>query len=184
MPGLFLGDEHPVVLAGLRSFFSGTEFRIVGDATDGLQLLQGIEQTCPHLVLADLSQKTFRNVAERLRTGIINRSYWKYRFVELTPELRASPKQIVVDAVRKAVPKRTSVRGLYLATKKAFRFTPRETEVVRLIAQGHTNKEIAEELGIAVDTVKEYIQNIFHKTSLSNRNQVALWAVKKEIVVL
>jgi|GEM_PF-1867800 len=53
--------------------------------------------------------------------------------------------------------------------------TPREVEVVELVSQGMTNREIANELGIAVDTVKEHVNNVLHKKRMKNRVQLAVW---------
>ena len=58
----------------------------------------------------------------------------------------------------------------------------RETEVVKQLAKGSTNKEIARELDIGVETVKDHVQNIFRKLGVSGRTQAALWAVRKKLV--
>jgi DNA-binding NarL/FixJ family response regulator len=117
--------------------------------------------------------------------GVGKKNRWKYRVVEFTPEMRTAPKQDIIEIVRRAVPKRVSVRGLTRTAKKnMLKLTPRELEVFRFIVQGNSNKEIGKTLGIAADTVKEHIQRIFRKTSLTDRVQVALWAIKNEIAVL
>ena len=181
---LFLADEQPVVLAGLRSFFSGTEFHVVGEATNGLELVRGLEHTRPHLVLVDTGQASFEGFTEGLLSGILKASHWEFKVVEWTPSLKSSSKQTLLDTVRHVAPKRISARGNRLPPAPAGSLTPRELEIIRLIVQGLCNKEIARTLGISLETVKEHVQNILRKTSLSDRTQAALWAVRQEIVSL
>ena len=59
--------------------------------------------------------------------------------------------------------------------------TPRETQVLRLVAMGLSNQEIADSLEISVETVKEHVQNLLRKTSLSDRTQAAVWALRQGI---
>ena len=56
--------------------------------------------------------------------------------------------------------------------------TPRESQVLRLIAMGLSNQEIADSLEISVETVKEHVQNILRKMSLNDRTQAAVWAIR------
>jgi len=63
-----------------------------------------------------------------------------------------------------------------------FAITPRESQVLRNIALGLSNKEIARSLGISVETVKEHVQNILRKLPVGDRTQAAVWAVRKGIV--
>ena len=66
--------------------------------------------------------------------------------------------------------------------KKDFLLTHREYQVLRHIALGLSNKEIAESLGISVETVKEHVQNILRKINATDRTQAAVWAVKEGVV--
>ncbi len=56
--------------------------------------------------------------------------------------------------------------------------TPRESQVLRLIAMGLSNQEIADSLEISVETVKEHVQNLLRKMSLNDRTQAAVWAIR------
>ena len=60
--------------------------------------------------------------------------------------------------------------------------TPRETQVLRLVALGLSNQEIADPLEISIETVKEHVQNILRKIAVSDRTQAAVWAVRKGLV--
>jgi DNA-binding CsgD family transcriptional regulator len=56
--------------------------------------------------------------------------------------------------------------------------TPRETQVIRLIAMGLSNKEIGDSLEISIETVKEHVQNLLRKIALEDRTQAAVWAIR------
>ena len=60
--------------------------------------------------------------------------------------------------------------------------TKRESEVLKQLAFGLTNKEIAQSLGISYETVKEHVQHILRKVGVSDRTQAAVWAVRKNLV--
>jgi DNA-binding NarL/FixJ family response regulator len=60
--------------------------------------------------------------------------------------------------------------------------TKREGEVLKQLALGLTNKEIAQSLGISYETVKEHVQHILQKLSVTDRTQAAVWAVRKNLV--
>jgi DNA-binding NarL/FixJ family response regulator len=56
--------------------------------------------------------------------------------------------------------------------------TPRETQVLRLIAMGLSNKEIGDSFEISIETVKEHVQNLLRKIALDDRTQTAVWAIR------
>ena len=58
------------------------------------------------------------------------------------------------------------------------RLTPRETQVLRVVAMGLSNQEIGDSLEISVETVKEHVQNLLRKTGLNDRTQAAVWALR------
>ena len=58
----------------------------------------------------------------------------------------------------------------------------RETQVLRHVALGLSNKEIGQSLGISIETVKEHVQNILRKISVNDRTQAAVWAVRRGLV--
>jgi DNA-binding NarL/FixJ family response regulator len=57
--------------------------------------------------------------------------------------------------------------------------TPRETQVLRSLAMGLSNREIAATFGISVETVKEHVQKLLRKTALADRTQAAVWAIRR-----
>jgi DNA-binding NarL/FixJ family response regulator len=60
--------------------------------------------------------------------------------------------------------------------------TRRETQVLRHVAMGLSNREIGKSLGISVETIKEHVQNILRKLDVNDRTQAAIWALKRELV--
>ncbi len=68
------------------------------------------------------------------------------------------------------------------ATSDDVHLTKRESEVLKQIAFGLTNKEIAQSLGISYETVKEHVQHILQKLAVSDRTQAAVWAVRRNLV--
>lgn len=194
---IFIADEQPVVLAGLRWFFSGTEFQVVGEASSGLDLVRGIEHSCPHLVLIDTNQMSFQGFTENLLRGATKNCRWRFKMIEYSAMLKSVSKIRLLETIRKMAQDydgRSTYGSALRGCKgnkdkksdvgKPHLLTPREIEILRLIVQGQCNKEIARSLGITLDTVKEHVQNILRKTAQSDRTQAALWAVRQEIASL
>ena len=73
-------------------------------------------------------------------------------------------------------------RSQVLFRKVTWHLTKREGEVLKQLALGLTNKEIAQSLGISYETVKEHVQHILQKLSVTDRTQAAVWAVRKNLV--
>ena len=104
--------------------------------------------------------------------------------------LKTASRQAIVEAVTNAA------RGMPPARSGDFRriassmanktvpddidvpLTPRETQVLRLVAMGLSNQEIADSLEISIETVKEHVQNLLRKLSLGDRTQAAVWAIR------
>jgi len=107
---------------------------------------------------------------------------------------KAAPRKEILEAIRTAsqgetIWKRDELRRVTgaLATPRVgadveVPRTKRESEVLKQLAFGLTNKEIAQALGISYETVKEHVQHILRKIGVSDRTQAAVWAVRKELV--
>jgi two-component system, NarL family, nitrate/nitrite response regulator NarL len=85
----------------------------------------------------------------------------------------------LVQSLRTKVAPATAPSG---GPKKTFGLTPREMEITRTIAAGYSNKEIAQQFKISEDTVKHHLSNIFNKTGVSSRLELALFAVNHQLV--
>jgi two-component system, NarL family, response regulator LiaR len=206
---VLIADDQPVVRQGLRTFLElHDDIEVVGEAEDGERALEAVAALAPDVVLMDLVMPRLGGVAaiERLRAlGSPARAIVLTSFLDedkVLPAVRAGaagyllkdvePAELVrairtVDGgealLHPAVAARV-LRELAAGDDRARRhelLTPREREVLALLARGRANKAIAYELGVAEKTVKTHVGNILGKLGLSDRTQAALYAVREGI---
>jgi DNA-binding NarL/FixJ family response regulator len=205
---LLLVDDHAVVRQGLRMFLKmDPDFEIIGEAVNGIQAVQMAHELKPDVVLMDLLMPGMNGVEA---TTIIRRELPDTEVIALTSVLEDSS---VIGAVRagaigyllkdtdapelvKSI-KAASEGQVQLSPKAAARLmreirapespeklTEREAEVLRLLAQGKANKEIALILSIGEKTVKTHVSNILSKLGVASRTQAALYAASIGMVEL
>ncbi len=205
---LLLVDDHAVVRQGLKMFLkSEPDFVVIGEASNGAQAIDMVRELNPDVVLMDLLMPTMGGVEA---TGIIRREFPDTEVIALTSVLEDAS---VVGAIRagaigyllkdtdgpellRAI-RAASEGQVQLSPKAAARLmrevrapespeklTDRETEVLRLVARGMANKEIARELSIGDKTVKTHVSNIFSKLGVVSRTQAALYAASIGLVTL
>jgi two-component system, NarL family, response regulator LiaR len=203
---VLVADDHAVVRQGLRTFLELQEdIEVVADVADGRQALVAVAEHDPDVVLMDLVLPEVDGV-EAIRRIASERP--RIRVIALTsfldddkvfPAVRAGAagyllKDIEPAELVKAIRTVHAGEGL-LHPAVAARLmeevassggreapdslTPREREVVGLIARGLSNKRIALELGISEKTVKTHVSSILGKLGLTDRTQVALYAVRE-----
>lgn len=205
---ILVADDHSVVRQGLRMFLGlDPEFEIVGETADGAEALAKARETRPDVVLMDLLMPVMNGIEA---TASIRRELPDTEVIALTSVLEDAS---VIGAVRagaigyllkdaKADELCLAIRAaaagqVRLSPKAAERLmrevrapdnpevlTPRETEVLRLIAQGLANKEIARALKIGEKTVKTHVSNILAKLGVPSRTQAALYAARIGLVNL
>jgi two-component system, NarL family, response regulator LiaR len=203
---VLLVDDHAVVRQGLRMFLSlDPEFEIVGEASNGEEGLALTRELQPDVVLMDLIMPGMDGIAA---TAVIRRELPATEVIALTSVLED---RLVVDAIRAGaigyLLKDTNADELCQAIKAAAAgqvqlspqaaarlmrevrvpdspetLTNRETEVLRLVARGQSNKEIAATLSITEKTVKTHVSNILDKLDVASRTQAALYAVRIGLV--
>jgi NarL family two-component system response regulator LiaR len=203
---VLVADDHAVVRQGLRTFLELQEdIEVVADVADGRQALVAVAEHDPDVVLMDLVLPEVDGVEAIRRIA----SEWpRIRVIALTsfldddkvfPAVRAGAAGYLLKDVEpaelvKAIRTVHAGEGL-LHPAVAARLmeevassggreapdslTPREREVVALIARGLSNKRIALELGISEKTVKTHVSSILGKLGLTDRTQVALYAVRE-----
>ncbi len=199
-------DDHSVVRQGLKMFLSlDDDLEIVGEAANGEEAVTMVKVSQPDVVLMDLLMPVMDGVKA---TQIIRREHPDTEVVALTSVLEDA---MVVNAVRAGaigyLLKDTEAQELCLAIKAAAagqvqlspqaaerlmreirapespeKLTERETDVLRLLAQGKANKEIAQELHIGETTVKTHVSNILMKLDVQSRTQAALFAARIGLV--
>jgi NarL family two-component system response regulator LiaR len=204
---VLIADDQPVVRQGLRTFLElHDDIDVVGEAQDGEQALAQIAALAPDVVLMDLVMPVLDGIGaiERLRElGSAARVIVLTSFLDedkVMPAVRAGaagyllkdaePAELVrairiVDGGEALLHPAVAARVLQEITADGDRrrrhdeLTPREREVLALLARGRANKAIALELGVAEKTVKTHVGNILGKLGLSDRTQAALYAVRE-----
>ncbi len=200
-------DDHSVVRQGLRMFLaSDPEIEIVGEASDGVESLKLARKLVPDVVLMDLLMPVMDGIAA---TAAIRRELPDTEVVALTSVLE---EEAVVEAVRagaigyllkdteahelRRAIKAAAAGQVQLSPKAAARLmrevrtpdknpqtlTERETDVLRLLAQGQSNKEIARNLSVGEQTVKTHVSHILAKLEVPSRTQAALYAMRIGLV--
>jgi DNA-binding NarL/FixJ family response regulator len=204
---LLIADDHKVVRRGLHFFLSTQkDIEIVGEAEDGEEAVKMVRTLLPDVILMDLSMPVMNGVdaTKEIRTFneqikiIILTSYADqdhvipaiqagasgYQLKDVEPDELVHTIREVLKGESKLHPKVTShVMSHLMQTnqkdeKLLTPLTNRENDVLKEIAKGKSNKEIAASLYITEKTVKTHVSNILSKLSLSDRTQAALYAVK------
>jgi DNA-binding NarL/FixJ family response regulator len=204
---LIIADDHPVVRDGLRGMLeSKLDFEIVGEASDGVTTLRLVDELDPDLVLMDLRMPVMDGVTA---TRQIKSSRPRIQVLVLTTyDSDADILPAIEAGAIGYLLKDTSREDLYRAIQAAARgepvFTPtvarrlikhirptieeklsmRELEVLRLVADGASNSDIASHLHISQATVKSHLIHIFSKLGVSDRTAAVTVALQRGLIRL
>ncbi len=206
---LLICDDHQVIRTGLASLLAGTEIEIIGEATTGKETLEQAEKLKADVILLDIRMPDGDGLStlEKLRTlvpdsRVVMLSTYDNP-TDIAPAvalgasdyvLKGSSRDAIVATITAAgrgeSPCRSGELARIAGAMKVRQviddddvpLTQRETQVLRHVALGLSNKEIGRSLGISVETVKEHVQNILRKIAVSDRTQAAVWAVRKGLV--
>ncbi len=198
---VLLADDHPALRVGLRVLLEHAHgVAVVGEAGDGAEALASIEALCPDVAVLDchLPELAGAEVAaevrrRRLATRVLALSaYRDERYVRAMLEagavgylLKDEAPGAIVAAVRAAARGEgwfsPAIAAQVAAWVRGAQTSPggltgREWEVLRLVAQGKGNKEIALALGVAERTVEFHVSNVLEKLGVGSRVEAALWA--------
>ena len=208
---VLLVDDHEVVRSGVSAFLaSQPDFEVVGEAKSGTEAVDLALKHVPDVVLMDLvmakmdgveATRQVKTVSPRTKIVVLT-SYHQDEYI--FPALQAGAisyilKDVKMDdlaeAIRRAAqgeatlhPRVASrvIQELHGANREELNpyteLTEREMEVLKLIAQGLSNSEIAEKLVISVNTVKGHVSNILSKLHVADRTQAAVYAWQQGIV--
>jgi DNA-binding NarL/FixJ family response regulator len=206
---LLVADDHELVRSGLKTLLAGTEVKVIAEVTTGADAVKYALENDPDVVLMDVRMPDGDGLTALGRIKLdkpdlpilILSTYDNPTYIARAVALGASgyllkgcTRDHLVDAIRKAAAGESAwtrdelrrVTGA-LATPRLTAdvevpLTQRESEVLRQVAYGLTNKEIAVALHISYETVKEHVQHILRKIGVSDRTQAAVWAVRKQLV--
>jgi DNA-binding NarL/FixJ family response regulator len=198
---LLLAEDHPVVRAGLERLLANeADIDIVGAAANGREAVELALELQPDVVLMDISMPVMDGVEATRRItevkGNAVRVVILTSFSDRTEIIAALDSGASGYLLKDAEPEellagvRAAARGDSPLAPRAARevlsarsddrpaseLSARETDVLRLVAQGLPNKHIARELEISEKTVKAHLTNIFQRIGVSDRTQAALWA--------
>lgn len=207
---VFLVDDHQVVRQGLRDFLElQDDIEVVGDASSGVEAVGMVKQLLPDVVIMDLvmpeidgveatrrvkavspstqvivltSFSDDEKVFPAIKAGAISYLLKDVSPLELARAVRAAKRGEAVlhpEVAAKLMQEFTAPRN---ADPDAEPLTEREMDVLRLIARGHSNREIADSLIISEKTVKTHVSNILSKLHLADRTQAAIYALRQRMV--
>ncbi len=206
---LLICDDHEVIRTGLASLLAGSEIEIVGQAANGKEALQLAQKDNPDVILLDIRMPDGDGLAtlEKLRAKapdckvVMLSTYDNPTYIARAVALGASDYVLkgssrddllatIVAAAAGESPSRSGELKKIAGAMKVRQviddddvpLTQRETQVLRHVALGLSNKEIGKSLEISVETVKEHVQNILRKIAVTDRTQAAVWAVRKGLV--
>ncbi|MGP6205426.1 response regulator [Microbacterium sp. F2] len=204
---LLIADDHPVVRAGLAGLFADEEgFEVVGQAADGAQAVELAAREKPDVVLMDLRMPVIDGVAATAR--IVASGTDAPRVLILTTYetddqilaaieagaagylLKAAPQDEIVAGIRLVATGQTALSPAVAARlvsrmrepAASVTLTPREIEVLRLVARGRSNKLIGTDLGIGESTVKTHLLKIFDKLEVADRTHAVTVAMERGIL--
>jgi DNA-binding NarL/FixJ family response regulator len=201
---VLVADDHPIVRAGLATVVSQQlELELVGEAADGAEAVTIVRERRPDVVLMDLRMPRMDGVtairairAEFPDVRVLALTTYEgdvdiHRALEAGARGYLTKDMLLTDVLSaiRAVHGGERVIPAPVAARLA-EFTPRtdltqrETEVVRLVARGLSNREIAEVIGRSDETVKLHLKNIFSKLGVADRTEAVTLAISRGILHL
>src|SRR3972149_6228005 len=202
---LLIADDHEVVRSGLKTLVAGTEVKVVGEVAtgaeavkyalenevdvvlldirmpdgDGLTALGRIKPDMPVLILSTFDNPTYIARAVALgASGYVLKGCTRDQLLAAIRTAAAGESAWTREELRRVTGALATPR---LSADVEVPLTQRESEGLRQLALGLTNKEIAQTLHISYETVKEHVQHILRKIGVTDRTQAAVWAVRKEL---
>ncbi len=206
---LVLVDDHPIVLSGLTQLFTRQkDMKVVGSATTADGAVEAVKAHKPDVLVLDLRMpgksgldalKALGAAAEPTRVVLLTAAIRDEEVVDAVQRgakgivLKESPPDTLLECVRRVHAGEQWIDHETLA--RAFDrvvhpdsaaggapLTPREIEIVRMVAEGLRNRAIAERMSITEGTVKVHLHNIYEKLGVDGRLELVLCAQEKHLV--
>ncbi|PYQ76458.1 MAG: DNA-binding response regulator [Acidobacteria bacterium] len=206
-----LVDDHPIVLQGLQHLFERqADFEVVSCCEDAATAIEAVRAQHPDVLVLDLRMpgangldvlRTMFNERIPCRTVLLTAAITEEQVLEAVKlgaaglVLKESPPDTLVSCVRRVhqgeqwIDQDTVSRAFRAvldreaaAREASLTLTPREIEIVRMVAQGLRNKAIAERLSISEGTVKVHLHNIYEKFRVDGRLELVLCAQQKGLI--
>lgn len=206
---ILIADDHSMIREGLKQLLELEQnFNVIGFADNGRKAIDKINELHPDILLLDVNMPVLGGIetlaeirknninVKVIMLTIHNEREYLIKAVELgcdgyilkesdSDELKSAIYN-VYEGKRYIQPNMTPMLNSYLASKaendkKLVELTKREIQVLKLVAEGMFNRDIAERLEISERTVKNHIANIFKKIQVSDRTQAAVFAIKNNL---
>jgi DNA-binding NarL/FixJ family response regulator len=200
-----IADDHAIVREGLKAILQGSDVQVVAEASSGNEAFKLAKKHHPDVAILDVRMPEgdglsclarikldLHNVSVVMLSSQDNASY-KARALALGAAgylLKSAPAEVILHGIRAAASGesiwtkedlRGVTGGLMVGNVSDVPLTNRESQVLKQVASGLTNKEIGQTLGISYETVKEHVQHILRKLNVSDRTQAAVWAVRNDL---
>jgi DNA-binding NarL/FixJ family response regulator len=200
---VLLVDDHPVVREGLRGMLAGEhDLRVVAEAGGAAEAVAAVRKHAPDVVLMDLRmpgadgvEATTRVLAQRPGTRVVVLTTYETDADILCAVEAGAAGYLLKDATRQDLAQaiRAAARGetvlapsvaakLVSRMRTSVDLSPREIQVLRLVARGRTNAEIGRELFISEATVKTHLLRTFGKLGVSDRTAAVTTALERGIL--
>lgn len=204
---VLLAEDHPVVRSGIKDLLRSTQdIEVVGEAGDGQEAYLLVQEKKPDVLLLDLQLPVMDGVelAEKLAKEknpvkiLVLSSFSDGEYITEMLSLGISG-YLIKDEVPQNI--LNAIRGvsqgeqgwvsrevaamlgqLTIQGEERGQLTPREEEVLGLVVEGQTNREIAYNLGISEKTVEKHLHNVFKKLDVSSRVEAAVLAVEENLI--
>ena len=206
---LIVADDHEVIRQGLARLLEGTGIEIIAEAVTGREAIAKTKKHKPDVVVLDVRMPDIDGLdaLEKIRqavpktkalvlTGHDNPTYLA-RAAAFGAEaflMKDVPGKELVATIKRIAQGEATTGETPVGTMKAelgkrldpdddeVPLTRREYQVLRLLAFGLSNREIAKSLGIGIETVKEHMQNLIRRLKVADRTEAAVWAMQRKLV--
>jgi DNA-binding NarL/FixJ family response regulator len=209
---VLIADDHAILREGVRALLRLSEdIEVVGEASDGREAIEACQRLEPDVVLLDINMPglggleaamTIRKesprtrilvltqyddreyVARFLKLGVSGYVLKKTAGVELASAIRSAHRGGLVldpEVARQALSEPPTA-SVATGEDPYESLTPREKQVLRLVAEGHSNKEIAADLAISVKTAMSHRERVMEKLGFHNRTELIKFALRKGVI--
>lgn len=212
MINIMIVDDHSMIREGLKQLLElDGDMRVVEEASDGIECLEKITTAKPDVLLLDINMPRMNGLEvlaklkeKKIKTKVLvltvhNEIDYLLKAVEIGINgylLKDSESSELKKAIVSVVDGENYIQPSLIPSLNAKMIqrdndkdkiedlTRRELEVLKLLATGNYNKEIAEELGISERTVKNHVSNIFKKIEVTDRTQAAVFAIRNNLIMI
>ena len=201
MTKILLADDHPMIRTAIDVLLRDTDFEIVGTAATGAEALRQIDELDPDILLLDLQMpggsgmevlRKVRGDGRRLRVVLLTAAIDDPSLLEARAlnadgmVLKNSDPAYLLECLERVrrgrswidpeLAERATEIAERLDSSERPSLAPRERQLIKCVAKGLRNREIAKQLGVTEGTVKVYLHSVFEKLGVSNRTELAIRA--------